>query len=126
MEKIIAFVSFLIALSIASERLVEIIKNLIPPLNTAQDDPTKEGLRRAALQIMAVGAGVFTAWLAQPAMQGVLPQAYTSPAGLLAIGLLASGGSGLWNSILAYLLNVKDLAKLSVSEAQRKIKERTR
>ena len=59
MEKIIAFVSFLIALSIASERLVEIIKNLIPPLNTAQDDPTKEGLRRAALQFMAVLAGVF-------------------------------------------------------------------
>jgi hypothetical protein len=28
---------------------------------------------------------------------------------LIALGFLASGGSGLWNSILTYLLQVKDI-----------------
>lgn len=124
MDKIIAAVSFLIALSVASERLVEIVKNTFPILNNANEDPKKEGYRRAVLQFLAVVAGVITACLAQPAMQDVLPQAWTSYSGILAMGLLASGGSGLWNSFLTYILKVKDLTKLSVSEAQAKMQAR--
>jgi drug/metabolite transporter (DMT)-like permease len=108
--------AFLVALSIASERLVEIIKGLIPALSKRQEDATKEGRRAAILQIIAVLSGILTAFLAMPASKGVLPGTLTSLPGILALGLLASGGSGFWNAILSYLLQIKNLKK---SEALR-------
>ena len=114
MEDLVTIVTLLITLSIASERLVEIVKGTLPFLNKENPDSTKEGWRRAALQAMAVGAGIVTALLARPVISDVVPGAWASVPGLLALGLLASGGSGLWNSILGYLLRVKDIKKLDV------------
>ena len=57
-----AVVTLLVALSVASERLVEIIKGIIPGLNQENPDPIKEGRRKAWLQILAVGCGVVTAY----------------------------------------------------------------
>ena len=53
-------------------------------------------------------AGITTAWLASAAIpKGVgIPDDWT---GTLALGLLASGGSGFWNSILTYVTKAKDL-----------------
>lgn len=92
--------ALLVALSVASERLVEIIKGLIPWLDNAHSDPTREGWRRAALQSLAVISGVFTAWLAQPALGAMLKVNWSGPATYVALGFLASGGSGLWNGVL--------------------------
>jgi energy-converting hydrogenase Eha subunit A len=92
--KLTTVISLLIALSIASERLVDIIKGLVPWLNQQRRKPAEEGWRKAALQILAViAAGITTAWLASAAMpKGVgIPDDWT---GTLALGLLASGGSG--------------------------------
>ena len=111
MDNLPTVVSVLVALSVASERLVEIIKGLIPFLNNQNSDPTMEGWRKACLQLMAVGAGIVTAWLAQAGLQTSLPAAWTTSTGILALGLLASGGSGFWNSILAYILQAKDVKK---------------
>lgn len=60
-----AVVSLLIALRVAAERLVEIVKGFWPFLNTPQADPKREGRRRAGLQLLAVIAGIVTAWLAR-------------------------------------------------------------
>ena len=114
MDDLVTIVTLLITLSIASERLVEIVKGTLPFLNKENPDSTKEGWRRAVLQAMAVGAGIVTALLARPVISDVVPGAWASVPGLLALGLLASGGSGLWNSILGYLLRVKDIKKLDV------------
>jgi hypothetical protein len=38
-SKLYAVVSLLVGLSVASERLVEIVKGLVPWLNQARDDP---------------------------------------------------------------------------------------
>jgi hypothetical protein len=103
------YVTLLIALSIASERLVEIIKNAIPWLNQKNSDSGKEGWRKALLQALAVAAGILTAFLAGPAVGNIVAGPWDTVPGLLALGLLASGGSGLWNSILTYLLKVKDI-----------------
>lgn len=103
-------VAVLIALSVASERLVEIIKGWIPPLNKTYDDPGQEGMKRAVLQIMAVISGISTAWLAQPAIQAALPN-FESSWHFLALGLLASGGSGFWNSFNSYVLELKNFKK---------------
>lgn len=118
--RLASIVGLLIALSIASERLVEIIKGLSQFLDKQHDDETKERRRRAALQVLAVAAGIVTAFLARPVIpQEIVPA--TSTLSILALGLLASGGSGFWNSVLTYLLEVKNLKELTVkAEQQRK------
>ncbi len=114
MEDLTTIVTLLITLSIASERLVEIIKGIVPFLNQKKENPAEEGRRKSALQTMAVAAGITTALLASPMIVDVVPQPWASPLGLLALGLLASGGSGLWNSVLDYRLKIKAGKQLDV------------
>jgi len=95
-------VSLLVALSVASERLVAIIKGLVPFLNQENLDPTREGWRASALQGLAVASGVTTTLLARPLIPSVAPGWDNLP-GLLALGLLASGGSGFWSSVQGYV-----------------------
>jgi hypothetical protein len=110
LTELTALVSLIAALSIASERLVEIIKGLVPSLDLQKKDLKEEGRRRALLQILAVASGIVTALLARD----YVPTQLSDPSkgwSILGLGLLASGGSGFWNSILTYLLKVKDAAK---------------
>ena len=115
--KLTTVISLLIARSIASERLVDITKGLIPWLNQPRLGPAEEGWRKAALQVLAVIAGITTAWLASAAIpKGVgIPDDWT---GTLALGLLASGGSGFWNSILMYVTKAKDLKAAEAESRQ--------
>lgn len=149
-EKLIAVVSILVILSIASERLVEIIKAYIPSLVedkvagdtivNPQQELQKEARRKAKISVLAIAAGIFTAFLASPILAGIFKDLFpgsTCPfaAGffnfgtdgscgfnfsieglpaVLALGLLASGGSSLWNSVLEYLLKIKDLKKIKI------------
>jgi len=103
--------AFFVAIIVATERLVEIIKGLIPALSRRQKDASKEGLRAAALQIIAVFSGILMGFLANPATKGLVPQTLTQFPGIIALGFLVSGGSGFWNAILSYLLQVKDIRK---------------
>jgi len=119
--KLVAIVSVLVALSVASERLVEIIKGLFSFLNQENSDKKKEGWRRAALQALAVLAGIFTALLAQPAIRAVVPGLSDHWTGILALGLLASGGSGFWNAVLTYVLNVKDIKEALAIKEQKSV-----
>jgi hypothetical protein len=114
-------VTFILALSIASERLVEIIKGFIPDLNKEASDPDAEGRRRAYLQLLAVFAGILTTFLAWdyiPLNAQIKSEAdkYWS---ILGFGLLASGGSGFWNSILTYITKVKDIKKVEADEKKK-------
>ena len=106
---------FLVALSIASERLVEIIKGLTPFLREKAENATVESWRVVALQLLAMASGIFTAHLTMPAAAEILPDSWQTFPGLLALGLLASGGSSLWNAVLGYVSSVKDAAKLKVT-----------
>jgi MFS family permease len=121
MEQLSAVIGLLVALSVAAERLVEIVKGFTwgkwgDFLKTKSEDPITEGRRRAILQTMAVVAGVLTAFLARAAIPAeVFP---TTVSGLLALGLLASGGSGLWSSLSTYILEVKNLREALVKEAK--------
>jgi hypothetical protein len=117
--KLTVIVSVLVALSVASERLVEIIKGLSPILNQEKSDVKKEGWRRSALQALAVVAGIGTALLAQPAIKDIAPGLSDNWTGIVALGLLASGGSGFWNAILTYVLSVKDIKEALAIKAQR-------
>ena len=60
--------------------------------------------------MLAVASGIVTALLARdyvPAQLSIPSRGWS----IIGLGLLASGGSGFWNSILTYLLKVKDAAK---------------
>lgn len=105
-NNISSIVALLSALSIASERLVEIIKGTVPWLNIAKTDPNAEGWRQAALRVLAALAGVATAWLASTAeaVGNLIP---SNPGAWIVLGLLASGGSGFWNSIQGYVNQAK-------------------
>lgn len=107
-------VGVLAALSAASERLVDIVKGFIAslqkPAPSATVDPTREGKRKAKIQLMAVGAGYVTTALAWPIVGDMFPGTLGKNALVfIALGFLVSGGSGLWNSILTYLVGLKDL-----------------
>jgi hypothetical protein len=115
--RLAAVVGLLIALSVASERLVEIVKGVIPPLNGKSAVPWKENVRRTVLQLLAVGAGIGTAFLARP----TIPQealSSTNDSAIIALGLLASGGSGFWNSVLTYVLRLKDIKEVQAITAR--------
>lgn len=114
--KLTAIVTLLLALSIASERLVEIVKGLIPPLTKPNPNPRLEAIRCAVLQILAVFSGVATAYLARD----YIPKEVSDVAkdwSVWGLGLLASGGSGFWNSILTYLLKIKDIKSVEAAAA---------
>ena len=101
-----------IGVSVASERLVEIVKGISPWLNTSKaGDADREGLRCAALQALAVGAGVLTAYLGREYLT-------VSHESWFVVGLLASGGSSFWNSILTYVGKIKDLKEAEADTAK--------
>lgn len=116
MDQLGPVVTALVALSIATERLVDIVKSVIPRLDQKKDDPVAEGRRKAGLQVLAGIAGVATAFLAQPALNTAIPTAWQSPTAIFVLGLFASGGSGFWNSIQNFTLNAKDVKKIEAQQ----------
>ena len=96
----------------------KLLKDIAPGLNEAKTDPAKEGQRRSALQVLAVISGIGTAFLAQPLLSPMISNMSNHAGAVFAIGLLASGGSGFWNAILSYFLQVKELKKQEVATAQ--------
>lgn len=95
MDQISTALSVIIAVSIAVERVTEIIKQMVPRLANEVSNPRVEHLRRAALQILAAAVGSVIAW------QGGLQLGDQGGWGVyILIGLMSSGGSGLWNHTL--------------------------
>ena len=105
--------ALLSALSLASERVVEIVKGLWPWLNKeTPNDEKNEGKRKAFILSIAAVAGILLAWLAQE-IPGVVKGDGTNRDWLttIALGLLSVGGSGFWNSIQTSLNKLKDATK---------------
>lgn len=102
-----ALISLLIALRVATERAVEIPKGLVPWLAASHAGPRTERHRHAALQALAVVYGVLTAWLSGATLPAGVFTAHPLAQSLV-LGLLASGGSGFWNSVLTYALQAKN------------------
>ena len=121
-DSLSATITMLIALSMATERGVEIVKSLIPWLDQVRTNRVEEGRRRAAVQFLAVVFGILITYMTWPVVaQVVKPGAAPGRDGstILAIGLLSSGGSAFWNSILGYVLNVKVLKDAEARSAVR-------
>jgi hypothetical protein len=120
-------VTLLIALSVATERVVEIIKSLVPWLNTEHPSTKTECHRRATIQALAVAAGILVSTLSWPVLARIFSTSSDAAVAtvvnpgfnwslVVAVGFLASGGSGFWNTILSYVMKVKELKQVEVRE----------
>jgi len=117
-------VAYLAALSMAAERLVQIIRG-IPYLELPKAESSRtaaegavraESSRTAKVNLLAVATGLATAAMAY--LIGVLPVA-KNWLEVVIYGVLAGAGSGFWNAVLSYLLQLKDLNKaLALSATQ--------
>lgn len=108
---LVSFLASMIALSMGVERVVEIIKGMVPWLRTANPDRNKDSLRFLILQVMAAVVGGVIAGVTGP--QNFLPWV-KGDSGLwgwsscILLGLMASGGSAFWNHALDIIGSIKD------------------
>jgi hypothetical protein len=131
LDNLPAIITLLIILAVAAERFVEMIKGVVPWLNLEKPDPIREGWRKAAIQLLAVAGGIVVSVLAYPVIKEVLPRNAAQASvvedltggktvmTVIALGLLASGGSGFWNSILGYVQRLKDIRAAQAEAATR-------
>lgn len=120
---ITGIIAVLGTLSLSVERVIEILKNMIPKLATAFPEAKKEGRRRAFLQFLSALVGAVIAYVARDQIQPVLPTIFKADDGMgwssyIILGLLASGGSGIWNHTLSIVEEVKKAKKLQVKKLQ--------
>lgn len=106
-------VAMLVAISLASERLVEVVKGLVPWFSTQQPEGPGERRRQVSLQLLAMVAGGCSAALTLPVLRTHM-QGLPDPLIILGVGVLASAGSGLWNTLLTYFLMLKDIKSAEV------------
>jgi hypothetical protein len=128
-----SIVSLLLSISLAAERLVTILKTFVPWLAIEQTDDKgavdlkKDKGRRLVVQLIAfVSCWVTSALLVDGGfnLNGVLT--IGSGPGTIYIhvavaGLLASGGSAFWASILGLLKALKDLRTYQAAAEKKKL-----
>jgi hypothetical protein len=120
-------VALLGAMSLSVERVVEIIKNILPWLAEKQSTPRKENYRLAALHFIAAIVGAVIAWVAQEQIQPLFIGIFKIPgtigfSGCCIIGLLASGGSGFWNQCLSIVEEINNTKQLHSQVLQQQAK----
>lgn len=109
MNNLTNLLTLMITISMAVERVVEIVKGIIPPLSKTWNGDA-EYARFAILHVLStvVGAGVAFAGHTQIASQvPLLAFEGHEYAGYAVIGLMASGGSAMWNHALDIVQAVK-------------------
>lgn len=111
-QSISTALTLVIAVSVAVERVTEILKQMFPFLAKEQTDETKENWRRAALQVLAAIIGTVIAWTGNLSLG-----AHTGNATYVLIGLMSSGGSGFWNHALDAVRAMKVTQEATAKEA---------
>lgn len=133
LESLSSLVALLLAISLAAERLVTIVKTAIPRLNepaknpaTGEEDSRRDKWRRLAVQALALIAAWITSALLGSADNQTLGQFFFSnkipyadgkslPVWLVAF--LGSGGSAFWTQILGYTKAVREVKQQNAAEA---------
>jgi len=103
-------------MSISVERIVEIIKNMIPFLASERKDARQEHHRKVLLHLLAAVVGTAVAFFAQEQLQPLLSNIFKTPGsigitGCILIGFLSSGSSGFWNQSMSILEEIKKKKK---------------
>lgn len=107
-------IGILLAVSLATERLVMIIRTPITWLNDESDDPKTDWKRRLTVQLLALAAAIATTGFLAEGMWDIRGSLFVgsgdNPAEipLLIVALLATGGSSFWKNMLGYTKAVRD------------------
>ncbi len=102
MENVTGLLAFLAALSLATERITEVIKGT-PLLSRWFVDEKAGGweeARKASIQVLAILIGTILTRLTQDQLPSMVGLNYSGGWICLLFGAMASGGSGIWNSAL--------------------------
>jgi hypothetical protein len=101
-NQLMALLAFLAALSVATERITEVIKGLpfISSWLSSDKKGPAEDLRKAVIHVIAIVMGAFLAYQAHDQLPGSLSAHMNGFTMYLLFGAIAAGGSGIWNSIL--------------------------
>jgi hypothetical protein len=104
-----SLITLILGVSLAVERVIEILKGLIPPLAKAQPNIDWEYVRCAAMHLLAAGTGTLVAWAGQIDLFQKLTgsPSHDLVAGYIVCGLLTAGGSAFWNHVLDILQAAK-------------------
>jgi hypothetical protein len=113
MDSISTSITMIIAVSLAVERVTEILKQMVPWLATELTDEGKERRRRAALQLLAAAIGTLIAFVGNLKLGS-----QTGPGTDVLVGLMASGGSGFWNHALDAVRALKINTEAAATEKQ--------
>lgn len=114
---IIKFISLILAISVAGERLVTFLKTLVPPLagpSPADPPPYPQADRPRAVAVMAIA--FLAAWLTSgflaksDFMLGKIEIVPGFDLPCYFMGILASGGSAFWTNVLGYFKAIKDIS----------------
>ncbi len=109
--------TLVLAVSVAVERVTEILKQMFPGLATELANETSENRRRAALQLLAAAVGTVIAWFG-----GLQLGTHAGPSAWVLIGLMSSGGSAFWNHALDALRAMKVTQEATAAAAQATVK----
>lgn len=117
------FIALILAISLAAERLVSILKTFFGWLDEKKGNAGAEKRRRVAVLLIAfLAAWITGAFLTEGGEWDlfgsiVVSDNHTLPVWL--VGFLASGGSAFWSNILGYTKAVKDIRKEQLPEVRR-------
>ena len=120
---ITSIIALLGAMSLSVERVVEIIKSMIPFLAHPQQDANQERWRRFFLYLLSTTVGTLIAYIAQEQIKPLLSGIFQTPSviglpGCIILGLLTSGSSGFWNQSLSIVEEIRKAKKLEVKKLQ--------
>lgn len=116
LDSLSTLVPVLVAISLASERLIAILKSLIPALKderkTAAGEVDLQADRGRQLTVQAVALA--TSYVTVALAFSKWSPTYSVPIGgnnysVAALALLGSGGSAFWNNVFGYTKAVKDV-----------------
>ena len=110
MNSLTTLFAFLATLSLATERITEVVKGL-PILSgwlAVEKAPgsSAEALRKACVQVLAIAIGSLLTAMTQDQLSTATGLHATGFWAFLLFGAMASGGSGLWNSALDIVRDV--------------------
>jgi hypothetical protein len=120
MNNLSSVLSLMLAISVAVERVVEILKGIFPFISKSWKGDWEYG-RFALLQVIATLAGAAVAYLGHAQIAAQVPVLAFQDhlrSGYLVIGLMASGGSAMWNHALDIVQAMK-IAKGNVAPVGR-------
>ena len=122
LDEISKMMAVLAVLSMGAESVVEIIKNMFPKYLNQQDDPVKEGRRKALLKLLALAAGTTIAYASKVQLEQLLTVVFKGGeidfTKCLVLGLLSTGGSGFWNQGLSIVEEIKKQRKLLTQQIE--------